>query len=398
MNKTEIFYKSLEKLERYVEYCKYIGYDPYDALNSEVLEKINSGFIRLLFTQFFVYSPLNFRYFFRTTCSINPKAVGLILSSYCKMRDINLLKEKKFLTLSKRLVNILLDNCSKGYSGYCWGFNFNWQDLYHYTKKGVPTIVVTSFVGNSFLDLYKITKNKKYLEIAESSCHFILNDLNIIRIGKGFCFSYTPIDKFVVHDANLLGASFLSRVYSITKDDVLIKKAKQAFDFSMSYQKNDGSWIYGVNPITGKKRNQIDYHQGFIIDSLCDFMSYSNEKKDDYIQALIKGAEFYIAKQFDTSGRSKWRLPWRFPIDIHHQAQGIITFSKINDALNDKRYLEFANRIALWTIENMQDETGYFYYQKWPFFTNKIPYMRWGQAWMMLALSTLLETIKKEYK
>ena len=55
----------------------------------------------------------------------------------------------------------------------------------------------------------------------------------------------------------------------------------------------------------------------------------------------------------------------------------------------------FAEKIAKWTIENMQDEKGYFYYQKWPFLTNKIAYMRWGQAWMMLALSTLFEKIKK---
>jgi hypothetical protein len=43
----------------------------------------------------------------------------------------------------------------------------------------------------------------------------------------------------------------------------------------------------------------------------------------------------------------------------------------------------------------MQDKKGYFYYQKFPFFTNKISYMRWGQAWMLLAISSLLEGIGK---
>jgi hypothetical protein len=37
----------------------------------------------------------------------------------------------------------------------------------------------------------------------------------------------------------------------------------------------------------------------------------------------------------------------------------------------------------------MQDKEGYFYYQIYPLIINKIPYMRWGQAWMLLALSTL---------
>jgi hypothetical protein len=53
-------------------------------------------------------------------------------------------------------------------------------------------------------------------------------------------------------------------------------------------------------------------------------------------------------------------------------------------------YLPFARKIALWTIENMQDEEGYFYYRCGKFYKNKIPYIRWGQAWMMNALSYLL--------
>ena len=41
----------------------------------------------------------------------------------------------------------------------------------------------------------------------------------------------------------------------------------------------------------------------------------------------------------------------------------------------------------------MQDPQGYFYAHDWGFFKNKIPYMRWSQAWMMLALSELLSTL-----
>jgi hypothetical protein len=40
---------------------------------------------------------------------------------------------------------------------------------------------------------------------------------------------------------------------------------------------------------------------------------------------------------------------------------------------------------------HMWDEQGYFYYQVLPYYKNKIPYMRWSQAWMLLAVSTLLE-------
>jgi hypothetical protein len=48
-----------------------------------------------------------------------------------------------------------------------------------------------------------------------------------------------------------------------------------------------------------------------------------------------------------------------------------------------------ARKIAGWAIANMQDEKGYFYYQKGRWITNKIPYIRWSQAWMFYALSLL---------
>ena len=85
---------------------------------------------------------------------------------------------------------------------------------------------------------------------------------------------------------------------------------------------------------------------------------------------------------------SYWRIPKKWPVDIHNQSQGIITFSMFEDY--DPGYLGFAEKIAMWTIKNMQDANGRFYYQKWPFVINKIDYMRWNQGWMFLALTKLL--------
>jgi hypothetical protein len=42
-------------------------------------------------------------------------------------------------------------------------------------------------------------------------------------------------------------------------------------------------------------------------------------------------------------------------------------------------------------MANMWDERGYFYYRVLRFLTIRISYMRWSQAWMLLALTTLLE-------
>lgn len=53
-------------------------------------------------------------------------------------------------------------------------------------------------------------------------------------------------------------------------------------------------------------------------------------------------------------------------------------------------YAELTWRILEWMIHNMQDPTGFFYFQKHQWYTNRIPYMRWGQAWAFHALTEYL--------
>jgi len=179
---------SLEILEIYVRENNFSGYDPYDALNSNKLMEINNKLLKVFITQFFVYFPINFRGLFDIKPSKNPKAIGLFLSSYCRLYKSGLIKKKDFDNVTSKLVDYLLKNNSKKYSGYCWGFNFNWQDITRFSQKWLPTIVVTSYVGHSFLDLYEITKEEKYRKVANSICRFILEDLNITKTEGGICF------------------------------------------------------------------------------------------------------------------------------------------------------------------------------------------------------------------
>jgi hypothetical protein len=99
--------------------------------------------------------------------------------------------------------------------------------------------------------------------------------------------------------------------------------------------------------------------------------------------AINKGLQYYKEKQFFSDGRSLWRIPKEYPVEIHNQSQGIITFC------NSSEHRDFALQIAKWTIEHMQDERGFFYYRKLKNYTNKVSYMRWSQAWMFRALTEL---------
>jgi hypothetical protein len=71
------------------------------------------------------------------------------------------------------------------------------------------------------------------------------------------------------------------------------------------------------------------------------------------------------------------------PHDVHCSAQGILTYWAYGQ-------LDKARAVARWAVENLWDERGFFWYQRGRWLTNRICYMRWGQAWMYYALAELL--------
>jgi len=373
---------SYEKLYSWLEQEGFKGYDPYDALNSPILHLLSFGsrFLGIAFIQLLKLLPINLRSILAIKKDYNPKGIGLLLSSYLKKYQLT--GDENDRIKADFFIEWLKGNASKGYSGYCWGYNFDWQSRAAFQPKYTPTVVVTSFVANGFLDAYEILGDEKFLQIARSSCAFILNNLNRTYENDTFCWSYSPLDKTQVYNATMLGSKLLARIYSFTKETELLNEAEKSVKFVMNHQNEDGSWVYG----TLSCQRWIDsFHTGYNLECLYEFMKYSGI--DRYWENFEKGLQFYRQNFFLDDFTPKYYHDKVYPIDIHCPAQAIICFVKFGD-------IKFAQNIAIWTIENMQDSRGYFYYQKHRLYTNKIPYMRWSQAWMMYALNTLLGSIK----
>ena len=70
------------------------------------------------------------------------------------------------------------------------------------------------------------------------------------------------------------------------------------------------------------------------------------------------------------------------------QAQSLVSSNAVNWTTPRPR---LARQIASWTIQNLRDKRGFFYYQRRRFYTVRKPYMRWTQAWMLYALARLIE-------
>ena len=222
--------------------------------------------------------------------------------------------------------------------------------------------------------------------MAMSIRDFLLKDLNRTGDNGTFCFSYTPIDRIAVHNANLLGASFLIRLFKYNNDPMTRDEALSSLSYSMKYQRPNGSWFYADTSY----QSWIDsFHTGFNLQSVLYFLEegYCEEHR----QAFKKGVSFYADNFFLEDGTPKYYHDKTYPVDIHSPAQAIVFFSRMG-----KQYKELTERIIGWMINNMQDYKGYFYFQKTEGYMNKMPYMRWSQAWVFHALTEY--TMQREKK
>jgi uncharacterized protein YyaL (SSP411 family) len=383
----EIVRSSLAALEQFCEAEEYKGWDPYDGLNSYLFKSLpfisKNRLIRLGWIQFFKRSPINFRKIAFVKKEFNSKGLGLFLTGYCNLYSVE--QKPQYLEKIDYFSKKLLQLQSVNYNGSCWGYNFDWQARAFFQPKNTPTVVASAFVANALLNAFEITKIPQLLNTASSTCNFILKDLNRTYSKQGnFCFSYSPLDKTAVFNASLLASQLLARVYSFTGEKKLIDEAKKSVQFCCDHQQENGAWAYGTLPF----HQWIDnFHTGYNIESIADYMKYAEDNA--YCKNVKKGFDYYIHTFFTKEGIPKYYNNSTYPIDIHASAELIITLVKLNQFDVHKKT---ADAVLRWTINNMQSPEGYFYYQKNRFFSSKIPYMRWAQAWMFYALSTYLKT------
>ncbi len=384
---------SLKKLLKYCENEKYIGWDPYDGLNSNFFnlfffKKID--FVRFFWIQFFKISPINFRKILCVPKEYNSKGIALMLSGYCNMAENMKKKNKSFGEINiiinkiKLLSETLISLRINGYSGACWGYNFNWQARrLFFFPKNTPNVVVTTFCVEALLKAYEIIKNERLKTIAISSAKFILNDLNRTNYKNGFLFSYSPLKgNDTVFNASALGAKCLALCYRYTKNKELLKISRIAIETVCDAQNEDGSWIYGLNPV----QKWIDsFHTGYNLEAIYTYQKIS--KDNSFNKSIDNGFKFYINNFFTSDGMPKYYHNKVYPIDIHCPAQLFVTLDKLN---RFSEYKKLALKVLNWTIDNMQSKSGYFYFQKRKLFTNRISYMRWSNAFMFNSLTHYL--------
>jgi uncharacterized protein YyaL (SSP411 family) len=267
---------------------------------------------------------------------------------------------------------------------WCWGYSFPWQTRSILVPRWAPNLVCTTFAAEASLSFYEQCSAPKYLEMAVSAAEYILRDLYWSGIGPVAGFSYPlPTVQNQVHNANFLASALFCHVFKHTKDERFLEPALKAARYSARKQRPDGSWLYGE----GESQQWIDnFHTGY---NLCALRSISRDLgTDEFTPCIRQGLNFYKNNFFLENGEVKYYHNRRYPVDIHCVAQGIITLLEFGDM--DPECISMARSVFEWAMRNMWDDRGYFYYRVYRLGTDRTSYMRWSQAWMLLALSKLM--------
>jgi len=383
------------QLEAWIDAHGLLGFDPFDVKQHGWIRSAQTRpFFRKATTVLTDRFPFASRRLLGVQPTENPKAHALVAMG--KLRLFELTGDEARLESARQHLEWLRANSAQGYGGRCWGYPFDVHATGMDTPAGTPVLVICAIAGDAFCRAHALTGEEVWREEAVSIAQFIVADLPRMEMEDGTaCLGYTPEDRRKVHNANLLGAEHLYRVSALTGSATWSDFAKPLVDFTVSRQQEDGAWPYGHwtegDPFEKPLLDMIDHHHtGFVLRSLAGIYEITGDAA--LLKVMKSGFAYYRKHLFGS-----WGMPvnghGRYPVDIHACAEGVLCPTKLAPHVIAAKGM--AALTMRWSHFFLRDpDTGAPWYRKYPFFTSKIVYPRWGAAWMFYALA---EYLHREY-
>src|SRR5205823_15035701 len=111
----------------------------------------------------------------------------------------------------------------------------------------------------------------------------------------------------------------------------------------------------------------------YVLLSLSRIMKSSSDAGVDFDLSLRRGYRFWRERFFLADGWPKYYHDKPYPADTHAAATAIVSLVELQDL--DREALSLARKIAGWTLRNLRDDQGFFYYQRRRFYTVHTPFM-----------------------
>jgi hypothetical protein len=368
-----------DRLSQALERADFRGWDPYDALSSRFLRLVARGrFGRRLAIQSLKRSPLNFRPVVGVPRRQHTKALALCVSAYARLGAGPAGERYRELALS--LAEELARHGVQKGSGMGWAYDFDVQTRWGYYPAGQPNAVVTAFAAHAFLDVFELASGDGgFAEHARAATRFAVEAL-VVEEGQELFFAYHPGSRVAIHNANALIAGIFARCSDLDRGAEGI--ARSALRFTLERQLPNGAWPYGV----GRGLAWVDgYHTAYILVSLHHCIARALESTAS--DRLPLGLRYYMRNLFEASGAPRATPSSLYPVDIHAASSAIWALSTLGARSSEASAL--ARRVLSWTLANMQRDDGRFAFQLHSRYRNSVPYIRWNDAHMLLALACI---------
>lgn len=296
------------------------------------------------------------------------KALALCISAY-----VRLAKHEQATRLAERLQS----RARRTSSGAGWGYAFDVHMRWGSYAAGQPNAVVTSYAAHALLDL---DDPERFDGPIADAMSLATSELVAFAGGEAY-FVYCHGSKVPIHNANLLVASFVARASepgSFQRD-----LASRAVAYTLARQRPDGSWPYGE----AKSLAWVDgFHTAYILERLVQW--YEFEPSLDVLDAITRGSAYFIDNLLDVDGAARATNLSRFPIETHAAASAITALTALLPY--DDRAATIAPVVMQWSLDRLRRADGRFVYRRGRVLVNRVPYIRWSDAHMLLALANYI--------
>ena len=297
---------------------------------------------------------------------------------------------ESWLAKAETIADELLAQSVPGYSGHCWGYPFDWQNVAGLMPKDTPHITATPYCYEAFARLFDVTGKKHYLEIARSITAFVSQDINDTPTGPdSAASSYTPYDHGKVVNASAYRAFVLFDAARRFQSDEFRVKAWRNLRFILENQHADGSWLYAIdNPDEAFIDN---FHTCFVLKNLYKINLHLND--GDVGNAIQRGYDWYRSKLFDAQDQPKsFAIAHRFQIvrlEMYNVAEAITLGVLLRNDIQGA--LALAERLADRSIRRYTVRKGHWVTRVYfGGIKHTVPFLRWPQSQLFLALTNLL--------
>jgi hypothetical protein len=368
---------SFDRLAAVLGDQRFAGWDPYDALSSPLLRFLGrTASLRRVLIQSLKHSPVNLRPALGVPRQQHVKGLALACSAHA--RAASWAGAPSHATAAM-LAGEIAARTLELRSGRAWGYDFDVQTRWGYYRRGEPNAVVTAFAATALLDAEAVDAVEGARPLVDGAVAYAVERL-FVPDGEHGYFAYFTGASTHIPNASMLLAALVARATDARSPARDL--AAQAVARTLALQRADGSWTYGE----GEALSWVDgYHTAYILDALATWNALSAEPQTDVVRALKRGLSFYVERLFDEDGAPRATPQSRYPIDIHAAASAVGCLVELG--AGDERAARTADCVLAWTLRHMRRPDGRFAFQQGRVVRKSVPYVRWSDGHMLLALA-----------